>query len=205
MVGADDLSGLSEAQLVQAYVENVQALAGIEHVGAYNRQFARCLKIVDELKARTSTLQPLRGLLDHPNAEVRRWAQSDLDQLDHPREAPPPRQSLRWELQWQCDNPPPSAMSRAEIAQRLRDVLPEFADQLIDLAQPAIGLWPQRPRAGRPPTARSSARFPPAKTTSASRVGAGLSRAPSAANASPSDRSQLMANIASASAPIRSQ
>jgi Domain of unknown function (DUF1963) len=153
MIGPDDLSGLSETQLVQAYIENVQSLAEIEHIGAYNRQFGRCLKIVDELKARSATLQPLRGLLDHPNAEVRRWAQSDLDQLDRPSEAPPQQQSLSSELQWQCDNPPPRAMSRAEIAHRLRDALPEFADQLVDLALPAIGLWPQRPRADRPPAA----------------------------------------------------
>src|SRR5216684_2753755 len=59
MTGTDDLSGLSEMQLVQAYIETVQSLAAIEHVGAYNRQFDRRFKIVDELKARTAALQPL--------------------------------------------------------------------------------------------------------------------------------------------------
>src|SRR5229473_3654490 len=153
MTGTDDLSGLSEMQLVQAYIETVQSLAAIEHVGAYNRQFDRRFKIVDELKARTAALQPLPPLLDHPDAEVRDAAQRDLDRLDQPTEAPPPPQSLQWELQWQCDNSPPSAMSRADIEQRLRGALPDFADRLIDLARPAIGLWPQRPRADRPASA----------------------------------------------------
>ena len=42
---------------------------------------------------------------------------------------------------------------RDEIADRLRGVLPELCDALMDLALPAIGLWPQRVRADRAPSA----------------------------------------------------
>jgi uncharacterized protein YwqG len=41
-------------------------------------------------------------------------------------------------------------MTRAEIEQHLRGTLPDFADRLVELALPAIGLWPQRSRAERP-------------------------------------------------------
>ncbi len=52
--------------------------------------------------------------------------------------------TLRPEILWQCDNPPPPAMTRDEIAARLRRDMPELCDRLMDLALPAIGLWPQR-------------------------------------------------------------
>jgi uncharacterized protein YwqG len=35
-------------------------------------------------------------------------------------------------------------MTRDEIAQHLRDALPDVCDRLVDFALPAIGLWPQR-------------------------------------------------------------
>jgi hypothetical protein len=151
MTGSDDLSGLSETQLVDAYVQAIRSYETIEHVGAKNRHFDRRVKIANELNARDDAL--LRGLLDHSDPEVRSSAKWDLDRPDRPKQDPPPRRPLRWELQWQCDKPPPTTMSRAEIEQRLRRALPDFADRLIDLMLPAIGLWPQRSRADRPSSA----------------------------------------------------
>jgi uncharacterized protein YwqG len=52
-----------------------------------------------------------------------------------------------WMVEWQADNPPPDAMPYAEIARLLTNVFPgPVADRLLNLARPAIGLWPQRPR-----------------------------------------------------------
>lgn len=55
-----------------------------------------------------------------------------------------PRRPRRPQILWQCDNPPPVALNRDEIAERLRRSVPEFCGRLMDLALPAIGLWPQR-------------------------------------------------------------
>jgi hypothetical protein len=109
MTGRDDLAGLSEAQLVQAYVENVQSYEATDHVGVKNRLFDRRMKIAAELKTRDRML--LRALLDYPDPEVRSRAHWDID--DRPKHEPPPYSPQRWELQWQCDNPPPRAMTRA--------------------------------------------------------------------------------------------
>jgi hypothetical protein len=54
---------------------------------------------------------------------------------------------------WQANNPPTEAMTRDEIEQRLRVIAPDCCDQLMNFARPAIGLWPQRPRADLPVTA----------------------------------------------------
>jgi uncharacterized protein YwqG len=154
MAGGDDLKDLSEAQLVQAYVEHAQAWEATEHVGKKNRLSDRNGKIVEELKARGVALQVLQQLLEHPDAEVRSQAQSSIKWLDRPRlqvpQDPPPR---HWQILWQLDNPPPRALKRDEIAVRLRRALPELCDRLMDLALPAIGLWPQRLRADIPATA----------------------------------------------------
>ena len=45
---------------------------------------------------------------------------------------------------WQCDHPPPPALTRDEIDARLRRSAPQARDRLMELALPAIGLWPQR-------------------------------------------------------------
>lgn len=71
MAGADDLKGLSEAQLVQAYVEHAQAWEATEHIGKKNRLSDRNGKIVDELKTRGVALQALQRLTGHSNAKVR--------------------------------------------------------------------------------------------------------------------------------------
>jgi len=84
MADKDDLSSLTDAQLVAAYVENVQAYDAIEHVGAANRHFDHRIRIVDELKRRSAgTLQPLRGLLDHTDPNVRLTAAIRFRTVDH--------------------------------------------------------------------------------------------------------------------------
>jgi len=148
MAGGDDLKDLSEAQLVQAYAEHVQALEATEHIGKQNRLSDLNGKIVDELKTRGVALQALQRLAGHSNAKVRSWAQSNIDWLDRPRpQVSPDPLPRRWQILWQPDNPPPRALTRDEIAQRLRRSLPELCDRLVELGLPAIGLWPQRSRA----------------------------------------------------------
>ncbi|UZE48602.1 hypothetical protein [Rhodopseudomonas sp. P2A-2r] len=48
-----DLQGLSDTELVQAWIDNVRAHAAIEHVGAANRHFDKRIRIADLLKARS--------------------------------------------------------------------------------------------------------------------------------------------------------
>ena len=47
MAGGNDLKGLSEAQLAQAYVEHAQAWEATEHIGKQNRLSDRNGKIVE--------------------------------------------------------------------------------------------------------------------------------------------------------------
>jgi uncharacterized protein YwqG len=80
----NDLSDRSDAQLVQAYVDNVQSWEMTEHVGAKNRLMDRRMEIVDELAARSGgTLQPLRRLLDHADPKVRHVAAIHFRTIDH--------------------------------------------------------------------------------------------------------------------------
>jgi uncharacterized protein YwqG len=145
MADTDDLARLSNQALVLAYIQNVRSYEATDHVGLQNRLYGRRLRIADQMKARDVAL--LQALAECSNPELRSWAQSDLQ--ERPPYEPPPHRPLAAEWQWQCDNPPPPAMSRVEIAQRLHDALPDLADRLLDLALPAIGLWPQRARADR--------------------------------------------------------
>jgi uncharacterized protein YwqG len=148
MADGNDLKDLSEAQLIQAYVEHAQAWEATEHIGKKNRLSDRNGKIFDELKARGVALQVLQQLSEHPDAGVRSWAQSNIKWLARPRlQVPPDPPSRRSQILWQLDNPPPRALTRDEITERLRRALPEYCDRLMDLALPAIGLWPQRLRA----------------------------------------------------------
>jgi hypothetical protein len=150
----DDLAKLTVAELAQAFVASVQAAAATEHVGRINRLARQRAAIVQELRARGEERPVSERLTTHADAQVRSWAKSHLDWLDRPRpkEAPAPRRPLRPEILWQCDHPPPPALTRDEIAARLRRGVPEACDRLMDLALPAIGLWPQR-RADIPATA----------------------------------------------------
>jgi uncharacterized protein YwqG len=147
MADEDDLKSLSDDELAKAYVENVSAWEATEHVGRRNRLFGLRSRIVKELNARGTARLTLEQLSQHHDAGVRAAAQSALEYIDRKSEPAPSRQPLqpqRSELLCQCDNPPPPAMTRDEIARRLRHALPEFGDQLTNLMLPAIGLWPQR-------------------------------------------------------------
>ncbi len=88
--------------------------------------------------------------LQAEGGEIGRSATSSLDM-------PPPRPSVeRLVLSadhpsfWQENNPPPPAMTVEEITTRLRAICPAESEALLQLARPAIGLWPQRPRADLP-------------------------------------------------------
>jgi uncharacterized protein YwqG len=141
------LSKLSAAELAQAYVESVQAAEATEHVGRKNRLARHCWQIVQELKGRREGRSVLQRLADHSDEEVRKWASGSLAWLDKPTSQPepqPPKGKFWPNVIWQCDHAPPLALARDEIAERLRQSLPEFCDRLMGLARPAIGLWPQR-------------------------------------------------------------
>lgn len=142
-----ELSQLSAVELAQAYVESVQAAEAIEHIGRKNRLSRRRWQIVQELRARGEERSVLQRLADHSDEEVRKSASSCLAWLDKPASPPEPDQPKGqfWpNVIWQSDHPPPPALARGEIVERLRHSVPEFCDRLIDLARPAIGLWPQR-------------------------------------------------------------
>ncbi len=141
------LSKLSAAELAQAYVESVQTAEATEHIGRKNRLARRQWQIVQELKGRPDGRSVLQRLADHSEEAVRKGATSSLAWLDKPTAQPEPQQPKGrfWpNVIWQSDHAPPPALARDEIAERLRQSLPEFCDRLMDLALPAIGLWPQR-------------------------------------------------------------
>jgi uncharacterized protein YwqG len=140
----DELSRLSATELAQAYVKSVEAEEATEHIGRQNRLARHRRNIVEALKTRGEALQVLERLAEHSNGQVRANAKGALDRLDKPAQefAPEP---LRWpQILWQCDHPPPAALTRDEIAERLRRSVPASRDRLMDLTLPAIGLWPQR-------------------------------------------------------------
>jgi uncharacterized protein YwqG len=152
----DDFSNLSMAELEQAYASNIQAAEATEHVGRKNRLAGRNSKIFRELRARDQAREVFERLAKHSDMDVRRWAQSNVDWLNRPPQAAPPalqaERRLLPQLQWQCDHPPPAAMTRDEMAGLLQRAVPTFRDRLMALCLPAIGLWPQR-RAEVVPTA----------------------------------------------------
>jgi len=153
---ADDLKNMSVPELEQAYAGSVQAAAVTDHVGRQNRLARVGWSIAQELKARGEARSAFQQLAKHSDADVRRSAKSRLDWLEKPPLAavsePRPKGRFWPHIVWQCDNPPPPALTRSEIAERLRRAVPEFCDRLMDLLLPAIGLWPQR-RADVAPTA----------------------------------------------------
>jgi uncharacterized protein YwqG len=144
----DDLAKLSVSELAQAFVDSVLAAEATEHVGRANRLAHHRSQIEQELKARGEARSVLQQLADHPDAQVRASAASALRWLDQPASEPAAEvvrdAPLRPESLWQCDNPPPPALTRDEIVARLRRSVPEACERLIHLALPAIGLWPQR-------------------------------------------------------------
>lgn len=145
--GSGELSRLSIEELAQAYVESIQAAEATEHVGRYNRLARHRWHIAEELKARGEARSVLQRLAEHADAEVRGSASSTLAWLDKPASQPEPERPKGkfWpNVIWQSDHAPPPALARGEIAERLRQSVPEFCDRLMALARPAIGLWPQR-------------------------------------------------------------
>jgi uncharacterized protein YwqG len=143
----DKLAKLSVPELAKAYVENVLDAEATEHVGRANRLARAQSKIVAELKARGEVRSVFEELANHSNATVNASAKSRLAWLNRPPAEPllpPPPQSLRPEIVWQCDHPPPPALPREAIAEHLRQSVPLACDRLMQLARPAIGLWPQR-------------------------------------------------------------
>jgi hypothetical protein len=155
---SDDLKGLSDGALTHAYVESVKAQVTTEHVGRINRLVDHRNQIFQELRRRDVAHAAMIELADHVDENVRKSAKSDLKRIEKARVTPPesrpePPRSLPWQILWQCDHAPPPGLTRDEIAERLRRVLPDVCDTLMDLALPAIGLWPQRMRADRAPTA----------------------------------------------------
>ncbi|HEY8336912.1 MAG TPA: DUF1963 domain-containing protein [Tardiphaga sp.] len=78
-----DLQGLSDTELVQAWIDNVRARAAIEHVGAANRHFDKRIRIIDLLKARSGgRLSQLMPLLQHPDVELRYTAALQFRDID---------------------------------------------------------------------------------------------------------------------------
>jgi uncharacterized protein YwqG len=141
------LSKLSVAELAQAYVDSIQAAAATEHYGRKNRLLCRCSQVVRELKAAGEARAVLQRLANHSDDEVRKWASGSLAWLDRPAspaEPELPKGEFWSNVIWQSDHAPPPAPAREEIAERLRRAVPEFCDRLMELALPAIGLWPQR-------------------------------------------------------------
>jgi uncharacterized protein YwqG len=149
------LQALSDGALAEDYVENIRARAATEHVGRKNRLFGIGNEIAKELRTRSTARLMLEQLSEHADPDVRADVQSRLKYLDRKGESAPPYKPPppSWQSVWQCDNPSPPAMTREEIAQRLRRALPEFCDRLTKLMLPAIGLWPQRTNGAVPLTA----------------------------------------------------
>jgi hypothetical protein len=161
MAGENNIKAMSATQLAEAYAQIVQAVEATEHIGKKNRLEDQAGEIRRELRTRGVAREVLRRLADHPDEKVRASAQSNIRWLDTPwqsagdkhAEVDPdrghgvPPTPLRWQSRWQCDHPPPPALAHDEIAERLRHAVPEFHNELVRLARPAIGLWPRRPRA----------------------------------------------------------
>ncbi len=142
--GRGDMSKLSVAELEQAYVESVETEQATEHIGRRNRLARHRVNIVEVLRARGEARSALERLAEHSNTRVRANAKGALDWLDRPAKAAAPEPPKRPEALWQCDHAPPAALTHDQIAERLRQAIPASYDRLMDLALPAIGLWPQR-------------------------------------------------------------
>ena len=143
---ADEIKAFGETELERTYLESIEAAETTDHIGRKNRFAGVRSAIVQELKARGIERPFFRRLTEHSDPQVRAAASAHLTWLDRPAsESVPIRTpSLRTEMLWQCDHPPPLAMTRDEIAARLRHSVPVACDRLMEMALPAIRLWPQR-------------------------------------------------------------
>jgi uncharacterized protein YwqG len=81
-VTAANLSALSVDELVKAFVETILFRKTIEHVGRLNRLFTQIWDLAAELKARDPELNCLRGLLEHPDRNVRFDAAAQFKNID---------------------------------------------------------------------------------------------------------------------------
>jgi uncharacterized protein YwqG len=79
-----DLSALTVGELVQSFVDTTLFRKTIEHVGHRNRLVGQIWDTAKELKARDPTLNCLRGLLDHPDREVRFNTAVQFKNIDRP-------------------------------------------------------------------------------------------------------------------------
>lgn len=157
----NELVQRSDAELLQAWLDNVRSRATIEHIGALNRQFHEQARIERELVAHVGGLDRLRELLTHADPEVVLSVEQALRRSDacaadgRGRSAVPPGSADAGILDdhpifWPARHPPPPAMEVSEIAQRLIAALPLEAAALLRQLRPAIGLWPQTARAHAP-------------------------------------------------------
>lgn len=151
---ADEIKAFTDIELDEVYRESIEAAEATEHVGRKNRFADVRSAIVQELRARGLERSFFRRLAEHSDPHVRESASAHLLWLDKPPNVSvtTPRPPLPAEMTWQCDHPPPPALTREAIAARLRDVVPGACDRLMELVLPAIRLWPQR-RADIPATA----------------------------------------------------
>jgi hypothetical protein len=81
----------------------------------------------------------------HFDREILKLLEEIEQRRPEPAPAAPPNPQWMRILAWQANNPPPKSLSRDQFEGR---VLTEFsadrARQILELARPAIGLWPQR-------------------------------------------------------------
>jgi hypothetical protein len=153
VIGDNDFRRWSDRELGQAYLESIQARTTTEHVGRINRLFGLGGQIIKELKTRGTARLILEQLAQHCDPHVRAAAQWQIEHIDRPSKPALPLPPPRSEYLWQCDHPPPVAMTREDVVQRMRSGLPDHCDRLVDLMRPAIGLWPLRWHEGIAPTA----------------------------------------------------
>jgi hypothetical protein len=143
---ADEIKACSETELDEIYRESIEAAEATDHAGRQNRLAGVQSAIVRELRTRGLERAFFLRLAEHTDPHVRESASAHLMWLDKPANVsvPTPRPPLRPETTWQCEHPPPPALTREAIAARLRDAVPGAGDRLMQLALPAIRLWPQR-------------------------------------------------------------
>lgn len=146
VLAADEIEALSANELEELYVESVEATAATEHAGRQNRFIRQRFAIIEQLSSRGLERAFFLRLVEHSDPHVRDDASAHLRSLDQPANVrvATPRSPLRPEITWQCDHPPPPALTREEIDARLRDSIPGACARLMQLALPAIRLWPQR-------------------------------------------------------------
>jgi hypothetical protein len=85
-----------------------------------------------------------------------KWVEHEDAQAAAPSPPPEPEPSIdpEWHrlMRWQEENPPPPSMRMSELEDRvLTQFGPQRARQILALARPAIGLWPQQNEVGHTP------------------------------------------------------